>query len=426
MSRDLRIYNNTFTNVKGFKAKGTDNSTLYYPGSSVNDHWVRPADWPPLTDINISNEECIFLTYDNSDHDPKNWIGVGATVTGGCTYELGHIENKQWVCDETLSTGAGSYKAALPSGIDYPVFKMYPTTSGNHITAADFSREPSYLFDPTLSANSAFQSAVPYQKCIERYANLPYIVTLSQKNANSQWHTNYLVSDTQLNFQSVTDLKSKYNGAGSLQNLMIFKLGSGVTTLEYMLQSCSKLKWCNYKDWNITSSCTTIKGCFYQCGLKEIDLRSWNLSGIGSGGFEQAFYGASAKHIYIGTYDYETSRSLKNMFQSNMALQESPINNIDFTNVTDITSIIAGCSFMGGKVILKNISAIPASTFQNCSYISEFIFDVESVPTLANTNAFYRCHNDYKIKFPASLVDEAKSETNWSTLANKIEAIEET
>ena len=91
-------------------------------------------------------------------------------------------------------------------------------------------------------------------------------------------------------------------------------------------------------------------------------------------------------------------------------------------NITSIGSnAIQLCLSLVSIVIPSGVTDINTSTFSSCYGMAIYDFTSHtSVPTLANTNAFTNIPSDCVIKVPASLLEEWKSATNWSTYASKI------
>ena len=79
------------------------------------------------------------------------------------------------------------------------------------------------------------------------------------------------------------------------------------------------------------------------------------------------------------------------------------------------------CYSLASITIPDGVTSIGTYAFNNCYGVAFYDFSNHtSVPTLANTNAFTNISADCQIRVPASLVDEWKAATNWSTYANYI------
>ena len=79
------------------------------------------------------------------------------------------------------------------------------------------------------------------------------------------------------------------------------------------------------------------------------------------------------------------------------------------------------CRSFASITILNSVTSIGNSAFYNCYSVAFYDFSSHiSVPTLANTNAFFGMPADCQIRVPASLVDAWKAATNWSTYADHI------
>lgn len=90
-----------------------------------------------------------------------------------------------------------------------------------------------------------------------------------------------------------------------------------------------------------------------------------------------------------------------------------------------ITSMSSQCFYnnysMTKIFIPKGVTSIPSSNFGNCYGMQYYDFsNHESVPSLANKNAFTGIPSDCKIIVPDALYEDWKVATNWSTYASNI------
>ena len=110
------------------------------------------------------------------------------------------------------------------------------------------------------------------------------------------------------------------------------------------------------------------------------------------------------------------------------------IDNYVFGNCYSLTSITIpngvtsigqnafySCYSLASITIPNGVTSIGDSVFYCCYGVAFYDFSNHtSVPTLANVNAFTGIAADCQIRVPASLVDEWKAATNWSTYADHI------
>ena len=81
----------------------------------------------------------------------------------------------------------------------------------------------------------------------------------------------------------------------------------------------------------------------------------------------------------------------------------------------------SACNSLASITIPNSVTSIGNYSFYNCYGVAFYDFSNHtSVPTLANTNAFTNIPADCQIRVSASLVDEWKAATNWSTYASHI------
>jgi hypothetical protein len=113
---------------------------------------------------------------------------------------------------------------------------------------------------------------------------------------------------------------------------------------------------------------------------------------------------------------------------------------VTFANATTVDkAAFSNCHYLQ-KVDLPKATNIEADAFIVCRSLIAVILRSKTVCTLANTSAFYDCNHflgtrygnfnqgmlkDGYIYVPASLVEDYKVATNWSTYADQIRAIED-
>lgn len=438
----------TTPNQTIYPASGYDGFTsVTVDASSISggNKWIRPADWPDYDQYDFDGEECLFLTYDSTAHDPLDWMGL--KFYSNWVIERGYLSDGVWAVEETHNVAANAvYSEHLPLDRDYTVYKVYPQ-NGYHITGCKMANPVSY------NGKTSFPSTFfLYQKNVERYGNLPYLST----KPFMDWSCIYLVSETQLSM-SGRDFQSVYNNSARLENLVFKNWSRHVTFLYNTFGNCRALKYINLEDWTTVDGAMTSTGfvlTFCSCNLLEkIDLNHWDITGAtnlstfinnctnlksinikdwdvsGVTNMSQMFINdSSLEDIDLSTWDTSSVTNFWRMFRCCQSLKASPINSFDFSAATNTEEILYQCYSITGDVILNDITVVGSNAFNDCRMVDNFVFRVSAVPTLSNTNAFSNNSfaNGQRILFPASLVEEAKAATNWSTYADYIEAIEET
>ena len=114
--------------------------------------------------------------------------------------------------------------------------------------------------------------------------------------------------------------------------------------------------------------------------------------------------------IYIGEYAFQDCSSLTNISLTNI----NTVNQSAFRNCTGIITINLG----------NNTNYIGSLAFSGCNNLTSVTINAITPPTLANSNAFDSINN-YPIYVPSASVNDYQSETNWSSLATRIQAITE-
>ena len=504
---DYVVSGTSLTSVAdAIRAKTGGNSSLQFPTGFVNEMdkvpslmWQRPAEFPDYSKIDISQEECIFFTYDTTARDSMDWMSIYVECSGGYIVERGYLVDGVWTVEETHSVSSSTvFNEYLPTDRDYTVYKVKPS-DGNHITLISMNTPNEYNGFTGVNNETYY-----FQKCVERYGNLPYVTQFGKGYAYRSWSSRYVVAETQLSCRSVTTFVGKFQNFYRLKYIKLADFGNktvtnmssmfadcwsleyidvtgwntgGVTTMksmfqncfqlrqikginlldtssvesmEAMFQSCYGLKELNIGNWD-TSSVTTMKNMFYNCsGLNYLNLNSWDVSSVTT--VENMFRFCRALRridfdkwdtsaitnaaytfcgclclIYIDVSDWDTSSfsNINHMFDSCASLKEIDVGSWDLSSTTNMQNLVSYCYSLLGIKFTK-IPKVYSYMFNGCTGVSEYIFDVESVPVLDNTSNVFsgnKFSQGARIKFPASLVDEAKATTNWSTYANYIEAI---
>lgn len=179
---------------------------------------------------------------------------------------------------------------------------------------------------------------------------------------------------------------------------------SKVTRMSNMFQFCESLTSVNLKGIN-TSSVTNMGSMFYGCeSITSVDLTGLNTS----------------KVAYMS-----------NMFQLCDSLEHVNMGGLDTSKVTDMFYTFGSC----GNLKYVNISGWTTESITNNGYMFGFsskleavVIDSPAVFRLTGSTAFDSSGVSEGTGFvyvPDNLVDEYKSATNWTTVANQIKPLSE-
>lgn len=228
------------------------------------------------------------------------------------------------------------------------------------------------------------------------------------------------------NVSNVTKfMNGMFNGCKSLTSIDVSKWDtSGVTTMAGMFCACNSLKSIDVSGWD-TSSNTTMYQMFNGCSsIQQIDVSGWNTSSVTN--MQQTFLSCwSLRNIDMSKCNVEKVTNISSFCENCYCLKSLDLSGWNTAALTTAQNSFRYCYLLNN--IKLSVSKVTAGMFQNSGYATDYIFTSDFVPTLDNVNAFAGNHfaQGQRIRFKASLVDEAKAATNWSTYADYIEAIQE-
>lgn len=201
----------------------------------------------------------------------------------------------------------------------------------------------------------------------------------------------------------VTDMSQLAANVKTLQEVDLSEFdATSLTDVSSMFSGCTNLRKVHVGDWE-TPNLTRAGYMFQYChSLENADFSGWkaeNLTNVSA-----LFFLAQLNHIDIDMSGWRT------------------------TKVTDMSSAFRTSTGEGARYI--NISGWTTESLTNNSRIFQaqgieaIVIDSPSVFRLTSNNAFqYNRHPSVYV--PDNLVDEYKSATNWSTVADQIKPLSE-
>ena len=205
---------------------------------------------------------------------------------------------------------------------------------------------------------------------------------------------------------TVSGTMSVYGVSTSNQHSAILRYSSGADQRNRVYQN-------SVKRVEIGDGVTSIRdAAFYDCSsLASITIPD-GVTSIGRSAFRNCYSLAS-----ITIPDGVTSIG-SNVFYGCSSLASITIPD----GVTSIgSSAFQYCLSLTSVTIPDGVTSIDSNVFKSCVGVAFYDFSNHTAaPTLKNTNAFEGIAADCEIRVPASLVNEWKAATNWSTYADHI------
>ena len=231
-------------------------------------------------------------------------------------------------------------------------------------------------------------------------------------------------------------IKLMVNGTMGFYGGSLFSVGSAILRYSSGLDNRDYVYRDSVRKIELGNGVTSIGyNAFYSCySLASITIPN-GVTSIGNSAFYSCYSLASitipdgVTSIVEGTFHYCYSLASITIPDGVTSIGSQTFHNCyslaSITIPDGVTSIgnnaFYSCYSLASITIPNGVTSIGTNVFNNCYGVAFYDFSNHtSVPTLANTNAFTNISADCQIRVPASLVDEWKAATNWSTYANYI------
>ena len=366
--------------------------------------WVRPSDWPDYSQVDLTNQEVIYLTYDTKNiEDPY----ISIRVYGDYTIARGSLTAGVFTAVNSVDCASGTiFQENLPLNEgDYLVYKITPQT-GAQLTRFNFAKK-----DDPYSTNYFRGWAQP---CIERYCRLPNWIGVANRGADQWvWTTQYLVADTVMDATPTGSMANAYNDKAYILYQIDLSTCSfkNVTSLNATFSNLNSLNVLKIPK-DISSNCTNLNGTFYCCyRLKTLDLKGWDTSNVTT--MTQAFRQCQALVEIIGIEDFDVSKCTTFSYMFNNCYNLKKLDLSKWETTSDLTSIelmFSSCweirELDCSGFNTSNVSSF-SEVFGGCNNLESLDISTWTISNKA-TNLSWMFGNDRKLKN----LNRAK---NWNT-----------
>lgn len=356
--------------------------------------WVRPAEYPDPTVLDLTDFDGLYLTYDLRKTPGYGWIGIYATLVIGrqrIYIERGHIENAIFVVDDGFDMASGGYFRQELNIADGEV-QLWRVHSDGHF------RRFSFVTNTATTAKNYVNSLQP---AVERYGRLPYVSDISgTPNSASPsygtWGTWFLERDDVKDVTEVTTMSGSYNQCHQLRELYMDGWDtSKVTTFNSCFNDCYRLRSIPLEKIH-TDSATSLAYMFSDCrSLDNVNINHFNIDKVTTMG-SMFYLCCSLKHLEMseltGTGKLITLTSFMSACYSLEDITRN-VKNLNVSNVTSLASAFASCANLRDLDLSSWNTAKVTSLSSMCDYcrrlekINVSGWDVSKVMTM---NAAFR------------------------------------
>jgi hypothetical protein len=385
--------------------------------------WVRPTDWPVITD---TVGEVQFLTSDLGDSNLSlrtnflrtsgsqdmviDW-GDGSTTTISATGAT--ITNKTYIPGTGTPCSLGYTTFIIRvyfTGVGVSVItQCQPTAlliSGNTFSAQSCSVLEAYYGDGTIPTQPpTFESAPGTSSSLSFFNNLTYVkfpatcTWSSSINFNSCYNLVVLIMPTSLGTYN-NSLSSSFRDCRSLQEINFPASMTGITQLNSTFQNCFSLKKVTLP--TSLNSVGDMQNCFNSCrSLLNVTVPSIN----NGSSMIQTFFGCTAlEWVKFTSLPTTTNVNFQSLFSSCTNLQ-----NVYFPASVNPTSTFSCSGTFNSCAALKiivfpsnmNVSTF-SQTFINCTSIVSIILPANTPSLTSMSNTFASCGNLTSITLPTA------------------------
>lgn len=429
-------------------------STLFaskISGGGSAEKWVRPADFPDLDSLDLSNEEALYITYETNL--PTSLACIRPNATGTWYVDIGTVNNGVYTVKstDTLSGDVIYMKALRGYEEKYVVLRIRGTIKGRGTYTNGFFGETYDLDGERL--NGSLQSFV------EIYGRMPNCASCYAFVRGKE----YIRSVKLIDMAELGTLERAFNECPNLESVDISGTTKNVLTY-YLFGVSPRLRYAylhgmnmhnmtsfsgnpvmftDIETWNVTSldgghlssafngwflrgkldlSGWTLGGnanidrTFQNCAyLEELDIHTWGTTNI-----QLAFSGCGIRQL--PDLDYSIITNIGSAFKGSGLTGEITIPE---TTLTSFNDAFADCRRVTKYTVPASYTSLAAKAFSNLSSCTEIHFLATTPPTMANVNALNTGMNaNLKIYVPYSadhsVLQAYQTASNWSTFASII------
>jgi len=393
----------------------------YFTRLTGPNSWVRPADWPVITD---TINEVQFLTSDLGDSNLSLRTNFSRTsgsqnmvIDWGDSTTTTISATGATTTDKTYTPGTGT-----PCSLGYTTFKIrvyftgtgvsvisqcQPTAlliSGNTFSSQECSVLEAYYGNGTIpTAPPTFESVAGNSSSLSDFNNLTYVkfpevcIWNSGINFNACYNLVVLIMPISLGTYN-NSISSSFKDCRSLLELNFPASMTGISQLNGTFQNCNNLRKVTFP--TSMNSAGDMQNCFNSCrSLLNVTVPSIN----NCSSLTQVFFNCPAlewvKFISLPT---SANVNFQSLFSSCLNLQ-----NVYFPASVNPTSIFSCSSTFQSCFALKSIvfpSNMNVSNFGNCftscGSLVSVVLPINTPALTTMSNAFSSCHNLTSITLP--------------------------
>ena len=381
--KTLNMFGTLVPNSVGFKIKDSNGTTQTYvqgAASPAPTPWVRPSDWPDLSQMDVSGDNILYMT--SYADEARGFCSFRVTCTGSYTVEVGSISGSTFTADESHSYNSEDYCQLYYGSLNgtYKVIRL----TGSNITDIRFKSST----DLTIDGHNVFASNQGIIDVVGKATACNRMICSSLYNLVNVKIDGLILSGS---------MASMFHSCYSLSSIDVSSWNtSNVTSMEAMFTYCVSLTYFDANNWN-TSNVTTMTNMFSSCiSLISLDVGGWNTSNVTTmtSMFSSCY---SLTSLDVSGWNTGKVTSMSSMFSNCYSLTSLDVSNWDMSKVSSIGSIFYQCASLTSLDVSNWVFGTLYSSnaaFQNCySLISIDVSNWDMSKVTNMSNMFVSCYS---------------------------------
>lgn len=386
-------------------------------GGEKEYEWVRPADFPNLDAVDLSEYEDAYLfTYDTENSPVDSQIiniqvnTSASSKTNGLKIDFGHIDGNQFIVDHSEIKNLSAVIRDLPVpdiGRRYIVI-MLTASAGQPITQAGF-----IAYNRLSTQYSTTTWLVQAHPIVESRIKVKNFTTHNTGIKDVCYATEHIRIE---NITSqCTNISNFLSNAYSVKQIDFIDCDTqSVTSFSSLFSNCLQLRKITGYENFITSKVTSFNSTFNSCySIDKIDVTKWDMQNATD--VQSTFYSCrSLKYLDLSGKKFPKVTNANQFLRELNKLEEIDITGLEFGDSCTNVSYFLNNTYHLKRCIGSETFKIPSAVTSGVSYMFNNMFSITDLDlsgmdltgktyTSSGLGIGLGCHNLINFKIPSGI-----------------------